>query len=1050
MNTNLTRGFLVLFFMLMGSFALFAQQKTVTGVVIDQETSQPVQGVTVEVKGNANRSAITDDGGKFSILVPSNESVIKFTSVGYGYQEIVVGNKTTITVNLLRDNKQLDDVIVVGYGTQKRSQVTGAIATIKAAEIQDIPAPNIAGALRGRIAGLGVSANSGRPGASITLNVRNAAISETAGQVGATNEPLYVIDGITVGKVEFDNLDPSMVEDITILKDASAAIYGAAGAKGVILITTKRGRVGKPRLSYNGYVGQSDATRKPEMMTAHEHALLLNDAYRISSAPQNLFFSPADLDYLKGLNHESWFDQIWQPSLTQRHNLSVSGGSDRVTFFVGGAYQNENGNYAGQKQDKYTFRSGVNATISRSLKADISFNVDHRIQASNNGLDERDQGFLEGILQMPRWVPMTQDGMLVSFNGASTHPLGIINSGYYRTSKSGGYRINASLTYQPEALQGFTARLQVSQTTNNTEGSTYRPNYRVHTFKRFGNNNQLYSNVLDTNATTGRTYLDAVAPSNVLLEPSLSKSGSYQGFLTLQYARTFGRHSMSIIAGGEQTISNGQNLGVRWTNQLIPGIDDYWAFDQSVLTLAGRGINQAKKRSFFSRASYNFDNKYFIDGVTRLDASSNFAKGKIWGLFPSVGLGWVVSRENFFRDNVKFIDYLKLRLSYGLTGDDRIGERLWQERFIVDVNGYMYNESTAAGLNVTRIANPDITWEKKKTVNFGVEMSLLKNSLNVGFDVFQNYSYDAFDKGNDQNFPMYAGFAAPIVNNMERYAWGTEFSIGYKTRLAKDFGINTSINFGFSNSVVDKMFYNKYQLWENTPPDWWTAFGTDPRKYNSSNYGLINLGMFRNQEEVDAYLLENPNYVIDGKVPQPGWLYFEDTNGDGKITDRDMVPMFNTTNPWLSTGIQIGLAYKALSLSTNISARFGGKVFYDSKATERPEPTVNVPAFWRDRWTPENPDGKFPRFDDASVVRGWESTFWAVNGTTIRINNMTLSYRIPATIANRIGLSDARILATGNNLWVLKNPLKHKDPYSSYIFDYPTLRTISLGLSLGL
>ncbi|WP_207492332.1 SusC/RagA family TonB-linked outer membrane protein [Aridibaculum aurantiacum] len=1047
MQKLITRGSLVLLLLIFNFVQLFAQQRVVTGTIVNDETREPLVGVTVGIKGTT-RSTTTVENGKYSIMVSGNESVIKFTYVGFLYQEVTVGSRNVIDIALVKENKQLDDVVVIGYGSQKRIQNNGAIATIKAAEIEDIPAPNIAGALRGRIAGLGVNTASGRPGAGITLNVRNSTRSETAATVGATDEPLYVIDGIIVQRQEFDNLDPSMVEDLTVLKDASAAIYGAAGAKGVILVTTKRGKAGKPRLSYNGYVGHTDATRKPDMLSAYEHAVLLNDGYRIGNAPANLFFSPADLEYIKGLNYKTWFEELWQASTTQRHNLSVSGGSDRITFFVGGAYQNENGNYAGQKQDKYTFRSGVNTTITPALKADISFNVDSRIRTSQNSLaDDRDQGFLESIIQTPGWVPVSIDGMPVSFNGASTHPLGSIGSGFYSNSKSRSYRINSSLTYQPTGfLKGFTARVQFSQTAGNTNSAEYRPNYRVYNFQRMGNNNQLYSNKLDT----VRPYFDAVAPANVHYTPRLGENTGYQGFLTLQYDKTLGKHIFGAIVGAEQTVSRSEDMGVRWINQQLVGIDDYWAFDQSVISITNRGISESRKRSGFARMNYNFDNKYFIDGVTRLDASSNFAAGKVWGVFPSVGLGWVVSREKFFKNNIPQVNYLKLRVNYGLTGDDRIEPLLWKERYRVDLSGYLYNESMQAGLNPVRIPNPNLTWEKKRTLNFGIDMTMFNNKLNIGVDFFQNYIYDAFDKGNDQNFPMFAGFAAPIINYQERHAWGSEFTIGYRSRVGKDLNINTSINFGFANSVTDRMFYNRFQLFENSPPDWQVQMGTDPRKYNSSNFGLKTLGMFRTQDEVDAFLAQYPNYTIDGKVPQPGWLYFEDTNGDGRITERDMVAMFDRTDPWFSSGINIGIAYKSLSLSTNLVARFGGKQFYGSKDRERPEPTQNVPGFWRDRWTPENPGGKFPRHDDASIVRQWNSDFWAFDATTIRVNNMTLSYRIPTSILNRFGFSDARILATGNNLWIIKSPLKLRDPYSNSILDYPTLRTISLGLSLGL
>lgn len=1017
------------------------QDKIVTGKITDDK-GEPLAGTSVSVKGTS-ATAITREDGTFRIGVPDGHNILVVSHVGMATQEINITGKTMISVTLVSVDNNMNDVVVIGYGTQKRYQTTGAVASINATEIKDVPAPNIAGALRGRIAGLGVSSASGRPGSSITLNVRNSKTSEQGALYGATAEPLYVIDNIIVDKATFDNLDPSMVENITILKDASAAIYGAAGAKGVVLITTKRGKAGAAQLNYNGYLGVSDATKKPEMLSAYDHARLLNDTYRMNNAGPTAFFSDADLEYLKTLNYKSWFDELWQPSLTQRHNLSISGGSDRVTYFVGGSYQNENGNYAGIKADKYSFRSGLNAKLTRGLKADINFNVDNDVRYSKNEISENDQKFLEQLIQVPQWIPISIDGKYVNANNAKVNPMGQINSGYYKTTKSQAHRINASLTWQPESgfLKGLTARFQVSQAGNSADGSEYRPAYPVYDFAKFGNNSLLYSD-----SAIGTLVVND--GGNARLDRNINKGRSYQGFLTLQYARNLGRHNFSVLVGGEQSASHNENLESLWMTQTIPGFDDFWAFDQNA-TVRNPTITETTKRSYFGRFSYNFDGKYTLEGVTRLDASSNFARGHIWGVFPSVGVGWVISQENFFQDHFKFINYMKLRANYGLTGDDRVNARLWQERFVVDPAGYLFGNNYVPGLKPSVIPNPDISWEKRSTINVGAELSLLHNKLSISVDVFRNHIYDAFDKGNDQNFPMYAGFSAPVVNYQVRYAWGSEFSIGYQTRLARDLQFKSSMNFSFSNSVTDRMFYNKYDLWQNAPDDWIIDMGTNPHKYNTSNYGLLCLGMFRTQEQVDAFLAKNPNYTIDGSVPQAGWLYFKDVNGDGIITDADKTTMFKRTDPWLATGIQLGLTWKSLSLNVNIAARFGGKEFYDSKA-RRSEPTAkeNVPAFWTDRWSPENPNGRFPRTDDPSI--GLESDFWAVDGTMIRVNDMTIVYNIPKRFTQKIGLSSARILATGNNLWVLKNPLKYKDPYSSYIYDYPTLRTTSIGLSLGL
>src|SRR5690606_6231644 len=517
------------------------------------------------------------------------------------------------------------------------------IATVSGEELMDIPAPSLAGALRNRIAGVGVSQESGRPGARIKLNIRGASISEQGGLIGATDEPLYIVDGITVGASVFDNLDASMVESITFLKDASAAIYGAAGAKGVVLITTKRGKQGKPSITYNGYVGATDVARRPDVLSSVELAEFMNDVWHANSEPESRFFSEQDLEYLRGLNTKSWYDQLWQSAILQKHNLSVSGGGERITFFVGGSYQNENGNYPGIKQDKYTMRSGLTATILEGLKADIAFNVDHSIRDSKNSSGNNDA--FSALISTPDWVPMYINGLPV--NTESENPLALINSGYYQRSKSQSYRINASLSYQPQFLEGLTAKLQVSQSGGNGTSSQYQPAYKLYNFERMGSNDLFYSSQLvdeEEPFDWGRTE------GSARLNNGLRRSNSRQGFVTLSYANTFAGHTIDAVVGGEQTISDNEDLGVYWLNQLLPGFQDYWAFDVNSLRLDGRAIGESTIRSFFGRLGYNFNQMYIGSFVGRLDASSNFAKGNRWGLSPSIGAAWVVSEEGFFKD----------------------------------------------------------------------------------------------------------------------------------------------------------------------------------------------------------------------------------------------------------------------------------------------------------------------------------------------------------------------------------------------------------------
>lgn len=1047
----------VLALMTIISTSLFAQQRQITGKVVDKKDGQPLPGVTVGIRGKTNNVS-TNDKGDFALIADPATDALVFSYIGYVRQVVPLAGKTNLTISFVEDAQSLDNdaVVVVGYGTKKRSEVLGSVATITGAEIQDIPAPNLAGALRNRIAGVGVGQSSGRPGAPITLNIRNSTVSDQAALNGATSEPLYVIDGITVNRDAFDNIDASMVESMTFLKDASASIYGASGAKGVVLVTTKRGKVGKPSITYNGYIGVSDAAKVPEMLSGYQHALLLNETNRLAAAGQSTLFSPEDLEYIKGLNYKSWYDEVWQASTMQRHNVGLSGGSDKITFFAGGSYQSENANYAGMKFDKYSFRSGIVATVAKGLKADVNFNVDYGTREQHHNAQDNDADFFQRVITVPGWVPISINGNYVNYaaNNSSINPKAIAESGYYDNRSNKSYRINSSLTYEPTFLKGFVAKVQISQSSGSAKSTQYVPPYRLYNYARTGNNGLLFSDVLIPGTTNNpnASFLEPTSASSATITPGVSENNNYQGFITLQYSKSFGKHSANILLGGEQSEGNTQASAVKYTNQLIPDIDQYWAFDASTLARQDFSRTAVSKRSGFGRINYDYDKKYLFEAIARLDASSNFALGNRWGLSPNVGLGWVVSQENFFKNSkfLGFINFLKIKANVGITGDDRIGARLWQDRFLIDVtNGYLYGTSTQNSLNRARLANPDITWEKKRTINIGLETSMFNNKLDFSVEVFQNRNYDAFDLGGNASYPLYFGTAAPIINYRETYNWGSEFSVGYKAKLAADLNLSTNINFSYGNSVVSQTLYATGNLFNNVANDWLIGFGTDPRVYNGNNIGLKSLGMFRTQSEVDAWMTKYPNYRLYDRIPQPGWLYYEDTNGDGVISDSDMKPLYNNTNAFFSSGISLNLTYKNFALNTNINARFGGKAFYDSRARTVPTATRNVLSIWEDRWTAERPlEGKFPRFDDPSITRN--SDFWAVDGTMIRINTMTLSYKAPTALVNKLGIGGARLLLTGNNLWTIVNPLPYKDPYTSSAWDYPMLRTISLGLNVNL
>jgi len=1038
---------LSLSFLLLIASSLIAQEVVVSGKVTGAENGQPLVGVYVSVK-NSNIESQTNDSGRFSIKAPSAESVLSFTYIGYAVYERKAGQGSAFLVAMNKTNEQLDEVVVIGYGSKKRVNVIGAVTGIKADQIEDLPVANLGSALINRLPGVGVSFASGKPGSTTSINIRGATIFPGATLVGATSDPLYVIDGIIVTKEDFDNLDASVVEDMNFLKDASAAIYGAAGAKGVVLVTTKRGKVGKPRISYSGYYGVSDEAVKTNTMSAYEHAKMLNDGYELTGAPANQRFSQADLDFLATNPYKSWYDEMWKSTTLTRHTLNVSGGSDRITFFAGGNYFRQDGNYGDILAQKYGFRMGTTAKIVDGLTANVIFASDFSDESRNTlkgANDETDDLSIRAIYLTPKWVPMEQNGIPVGWNGPNPpgnwNPNALFNSGNYKKTKSQGLSVNASLEYKPTFLKGLTARLQYGKNSRTAANKEYYPPYFVGNFVRGGQNGLLFTENLNAS-----TPLSRVSNSDQLAEGSDINS-SYQLISTLSYGKKMRNSDFDVMVGFDQSQSNTQNIFFYKNGQLVGGVDQFWAFSNDGQTIRNPSYTQSVKRSFLGRFNYTLMDRYMVEVITRYDGSANFPPENRWGLFPSVGLGWKISDESFFRDNINIINYMKIRANYGIVGEDRVANRLWEERYS-QTTGMLFGTTVTSGLDPNVSPNPDITWEKAKTFNVGFDMNLMRNKFSFTYDFYHRFNYDGFDRLDNGVLPPTAGVNTAVVNYGESISWGHEFSVGYKARINRDWGFTADVNFGFSNSQVQQAYYNPARLGTYGTDELGLSIGRDPRKYNSSNFGYISKGILRTQADVDALLSKNPNYLIGGAKPQVGFMDFEDVNGDGRIDDRDITTMYDRTTATTAFGMTFGVTYKTFKLQMNMNLRIGGKQFYDGEARKVPTTTQNAPAFWNDHWTPENPNATYPRAD-APLARE-NSTFWSVNGTQSRINNMVLSYSLPKQTSEKLRIPEFRAFLTGTNLWNIYNPLKYKDPYTSNFANYPTLRSISMGLNVTL
>jgi TonB-dependent starch-binding outer membrane protein SusC len=1050
---------------MLASVIVSAQERTVTGKVTDQQTTLPMQGVNVTVKGTST-GATTNANGEFTIKVPSADAILVFTNVGYLPYETKVGASTTFTVPMLIQEKSLEDVVVVGYGTKKRVNVQGAISTIKGSELEDIPVANLPSTLVNRIPGVGVNFSSGKPGSTTTINIRNATTFPGAPD-GVTSQPLIVIDGIVSNPTQwsqssnadfFENLDASQIEDITFLKDASAAIYGAAGAKGVILITTKKGKAGKPKISYSGYFGVSDEAVKAKSLTAYEHAKFLNDGYELNAAALTQRFAQRDLDSLKGIEDKAWFDQFWKSGKVTRHTINVSGGTDKVTLFAGGSYYNETGNYGNISNNKYSMRTGMNATIVDGFTATVSFASDFNREQSNNhksANSETDDATIRPLYLTPKWVPVTIDGRLVGFQGANNSSpqnqnwnlLGVHNSGSFRDSKSQGLAVNASIEWKPKFVKGLVARVQYGKNNRNANAKGYYAAYSVANFVRGGQNGLLYSKTI--NATTPTVRIT----NNDQIEEGTTTSENYQFITTLSYGRKIKEHDFDAMVGFDQSESESRNILLSKSTQLVTGVAEFWAFSNDPSTLGSvqdalrnPQVFLSAKRSYLSRFNYSFRNKYFFEFIGRADASMNFAPENRWGFFPTFGVGWKISDEDFF-NNISFVNTLKLRANYGMVGEDRVGNRLYESRF-TQTTGILLGPVSTGGLDPNIYPNRDITWEKSRTFNVGLDATILRK-VNITAEFYQRFTYDGYDRYAASVFPPTAGIPPPVINYGKQLSWGSEFSVGYRTRFGKDWGLGVDANFSFTNSQLIQSFYNEAFLGMYGNDQLGITVGRDPRRYNSNNIGYIAKGILRTQADVDAILAKNPNYLIGGVKPQVGFMDFEDINGDGVITEAgDATLMFDKTTPLTVFGFTFNVSYKEFKLQTNMNLAIGGKRFYDSEARKVPTTTQNAPKFWADHWSPENPNGKFPRADAPLLTAN--STFWAVNGTQSRINNAVLSYQMPKKIAAKLKIPDLRVMITGTNLFNIINPLKYKDPYTSNFASYPTLRTISVGVNASL
>ncbi|RVT74438.1 SusC/RagA family TonB-linked outer membrane protein [Flavobacterium sufflavum] len=1057
---------LLLSMMSLTGFAQNANNKVIiTGKVVDKD-GLGVIGLNVIEKGTKN-GVLTDVDGGYRIQV-SKGSILQFSFIGMKSVEKKVGDASTINVTMEEDNASLTEVVVVGYGAQKKSHLTGAVQTIKTSEIEDLPTNNLAAALVGRVVGVGISGGYSRPGKPASINMRR---SVSLSKDGGTTNPLYVIDGVlqvagdgSNDSTQFDNLDVSEVESLTFLKDAAAAIYGSRSANGVVIVTTKRGKKGPAKFTYTGSYGIEDESYRTKMLSAYDYAMYYNimngpNGYNRPVNSAQYFFSQDELDYFKTLHYDQ-LDDEWKASSNQKHTLNVSGGTDNATFFAGGSYYTQGGNLSNIKYDKWNFRSGANFNVSDNFKAGIQisgyFNDDSSTNSRNGGTNEEND--YRRLLNASPFLPQYINGLPVQrLNTAneSQYHFGEINRlGNVSSNRGNNLSVNLNVEYKVPFIKGLSARASYARNVSYNRSAYVGTKFTIYQFVGTGTNGHIFDPSANLAISKANTYNNGnrIGWGN-------SRNQSQQSNLNLSYNRDFGKHSVSALF----SVEKGEAFSTK---------EEFYK-DDPLLTTNGQSStafgavdgatsgSESGSLGYVGRMNYSYGEKYLAEFLFRSDASTRFAPENYWGKFYSLSAGWVISKENFFKSRV--IDFLKLRYSIGKLGSDGTRPWQWRQRFTYQVGQGIVvgNGNATTGLKMEVTPNRDATWSDELKTNFGVDAKFLNNRLSLTAESYYNVATDIL-MSKTANVPFTVGGSVASENYGKRDNYGYEFALGWNDRIGKDFKYGLDVNFGWGN---DNMIVGDFNPIEVLKP-----WGVKPGPSDQGVWGYDYVGMLKSQEDINAYVAKyNIISVMGVKAAdlRPGSLSYADIRGPMNTTTGEFAPADGIVDEWdqiqlakrqgtkYGMGTTLKLGYKNITLAAVVTASFeGGWNEVDSQTRKSMKSAINDgidnrPSIWNDIFDPVlNPNGTMPNPYNEALNLAPTSRFWQRSATSIQMRNINLGYAMPEKYAKALGISSCRLNLTALNPFILYNPFNYKNPNGAYDI-YPVLKTYSLGLNLA-
>jgi TonB-linked SusC/RagA family outer membrane protein len=1063
--------YLILLLTLMMSIATYAQKQSFTGIVVD-ENNEPVIGASVVQKGTSN-GMVTDLNGGFKISVESG-TILSVSYVGYKTQEVKAS--ANMHIALIPDQKVLDEVVVIGYGVQKKSVVTAAIAKVSAEDMKGTAPVRMDNALKGLAAGVTVTSASGQPGEAARVRIRG---------VGTVNnsEPLYIVDGMPI-EGGLDYLNPNDIASIEVLKDAaSGAVYGARAANGVILVTTKTGKVGKTKVTYDFKMGWQSAWRKREVLNASEYAVMMNEG-RMNAGMSPLYADP--YSYGEGTN---WQNEVFNDNAPMmEHQLSISGASDKLSYMLSGSYYTQDGivggNYDRSNYRRLTLRSNNQYTVFDESKTrnwlnslKLNVNVSYARVKSKSVTTNSQWGSplgsalaLSPILTVLDSDPAAQ--LALYSKNADYTPIYDGNGNLYTVPGTDYNEMNnpvAALSlpggegWSHKLVSNFSAELQL------WDGLTFRTSYGAD-LSFWGSDSYTKKFYLSGNNKATRTSVSS----------SSSRGTVWNLENVLSYNKQFGKHGLSVILGQSAKQTRGYYLGGTAYNMMNengtkPYLDytygvsspvtltthqvtytDENGKQQTVNVLDGYTVNTgvyggknalATLSSFFARVSYNYDERYMLQATVRRDGSSRFGPNNHYATFPSFSLGWNVTNENFMRNRPTWFNNLKARLSWGKNGNENIGN-FGYTVMTTSGNSYILGSTTVVnGVKASGLANPDLKWEESEQLDLGLDFGFLDNALTFTVDYYKKTTNGMLMT---MNIPSYVGENKPIGNVGKMENSGVEFESSYKFNV-NDFNFAVRGNLSYlKNKLIE---YGNATGWANL--DNFQGAGTISRAENGKPfpyfYGRKTDGIFQNQNEVNSYV--NASGVMLQPNAKPGDVRYVDVNGDGQINDDDRTDIGKGMPDW-SFGLNFNASWKGIDFSMMWQGTIGNDIYDATRRTDISK--SNLPKWMLNRWTGEGTSNSIPRFVLGDSNNWLSSDLYVHDGSYMRLKNIQLGYTLPKTIVEKAMLSSFRVYVSAENLLTFTKYYGYDPEISSGGTSlgidygvYPQARTWTVGVQLA-